>query len=883
MQNVESSEDSKEASDKTEEDSKDVSDVVPDDTESKDVIADTDKEEEKEQQPVQDQEEESKESNEVKTVEEEEDDDDDDEVKCIDEDSKDDIQTVEDDDEDSKPSVKSGGTSEKESEKDTGTQSDEKQKYTGITRPKRPAKKRTTEVVDLSSDEEQESEEDEDDESSEDDEVGDPSLDPGEGASKDIPNAYLQPFLFGWKREVVFRRTKNVTDCDIYYLPPLESRYRTREAKRKRRSKADQERYFEDFPDDNLGIANFNYVRKPPGLENAAYEIVRRAGLESSMKTSEQQEKEDPYRKTNAKKSLKEVEESAGLLEDSDSGDEEVRLICGFDPDVPVSLQAIHHVTGMNKQHDKRKKTRDPETCCTPPLAEDTLWTNLDDDPFGVYTELGGRSSPTTPPPLRAIKLTYNETADKIIQTLKDVKEEAFKYEANTKEIELKEELASHDYAIKKYKNYKSGPADPEWKPIRNHHQRPAQAQQNYMKGHQRFASSLIMRPAVERPCNIKCPGSVGILPSMQCVSCKNMFHAKCQGMISPNLRVFRCKRCLIRLQQIQPKRPLLPQVQVQRQRAQGQSGSPNTSGTGASVKLKLPMIPKNGKRPIVELVLRTLEGRYQPIKFRNNSQITETIPRTLFNKANSARKTLYVKSQQLPRLNGKPVFLAINPGAAPQPLIQRPPTQGHQPVTRPPPPPTGDQVSILVRPQNSAPTTKPVLLNVPRKVALKVKVGTTLSFSASNDQKYIVMDSKIHPPVGSRGRNQNSAPVPPKQGQQRPRLPLPPSLSVIPNSRPIQVPPNRRGAMAPMPGGRGRAAPLSRIMVRPGGRGSPPVGRGSPGGVNRSLATLMNNKRPGLTITRGPGQGAPPPAKVPRRMAPTIPKGANILASGEV
>jgi len=83
---------------------------------------------------------------------------------------------------------------------------------------------------------------------------------------------------------------------------------------------------------------------------------VRRAGLESSMKTSEQQEKEDPYRKTNAKKSLKEVEESAGLLEDSDSGDEEVRLICGFDPDVPVSLQAIHHVTGMNKQHDKRKK-----------------------------------------------------------------------------------------------------------------------------------------------------------------------------------------------------------------------------------------------------------------------------------------------------------------------------------------------------------------------------------------------------------------------------------------------------------------------------------------------------------------------------------------------
>merc|ERR1719216_372877 len=83
--------------------------------------------------------------------------------------------------------------------------------------------------------------------------------------------------------------------------------------------------------------------------------------------------------------------------------------------------------------------------------------------------------------------------------------------------------------------------------------------------------------------------------------------------------------------------------------------------GNGTSVKLKLPMLPKGGKRPIVELVLRTPEGRYQPIKFRNNSQITENIPRTLFHKANTAKKILYVKSTQLPKLNGKPVFLAIN------------------------------------------------------------------------------------------------------------------------------------------------------------------------------------------------------------------------------
>ena len=116
--------------------------------------------------------------------------------------------------------------------------------------------------------------------------------------------------------------------------------------------------------------------------------------------------------------------------------------------------------------------------------------------------------------------------------------------------------------------------------------------------------------------------------------------------------------------------------------------------------------LAQNGKRPIVELVLRTPEGRYQPIKFRNNSQITETIPRSLFHKANTAKKILYVKSTQLPKLNGKPVFLAINPMNAfgggggnssssisshkPQAPLPRPQSQQNQ----------SDQVSILVRPQ---------------------------------------------------------------------------------------------------------------------------------------------------------------------------------------
>ena len=79
-------------------------------------------------------------------------------------------------------------------------------------------------------------------------------------------------------------RRGTATNCDVYYIPPQDGRYRTREAKRKRRSKKDQERYFEDFPDDDLAIKNFNYVKKPRGMNNAAYEVVQQANLQDACK-----------------------------------------------------------------------------------------------------------------------------------------------------------------------------------------------------------------------------------------------------------------------------------------------------------------------------------------------------------------------------------------------------------------------------------------------------------------------------------------------------------------------------------------------------------------------------------------------------------------------
>ena len=138
-----------------------------------------------------------------------------------------------------------------------------------------------------------------------------------------------------------------------------------------------------------------------------------------------------------------------------------------------------------------------------------------------------------------------------------------------------------------------------------------------------------------------------------------------------------------------------------------------------------------------------------------------------MFEQANMLRKTVYQKATQVPRVGSSSIYIAVNPSPqrpAPAQPQQQLPQMKHSsvgkvttkslllPSAQTSTDSTGstkyltEQVSILVRPQKGG---KPVLLNVPRKVAMKVKIGTTLSFSASNDQKYVVLSSKIHAAVG--------------------------------------------------------------------------------------------------------------------------------------
>jgi len=158
-------------------------------------------------------------------------------------------------------------------------------------------------------------------------------------------------------------------------------------------------------------------------------------------------------------------------------------------------------------------------------------------------------------------------------------------------------------------------------------------------------------------------------------------------------------------------------------------------------------------------------------------------------------RKTLYQRSVQVPKIGTKQVFLAINPtpgGVKPYSSVSSvnnskpaaPQATNNKPLT--------DQVSILVRPSAGG---NAVLLNVPRNVAVKVKIGTTLSFSASTDQKYTVIDNKLHPPVGKHKPPPAQPPPPTKTAKNIPSLPS--GVSIRP------VTPGAVSRMSPVTSGR--------------------------------------------------------------------------------
>jgi len=535
---------------------------------------------------------------------------------------------------------------------------------------------------------------------------GDPSREPGQDAVRKIDQDLLLPFQYGWSRECVFRAVKSgPTQVDVYYWPPkdgVDYGPKNREARRKRRSKVDQERYFEEFTHKVLSVNNFTYVRRALGLNNEAYEMVRYAkpGLET---------RSDKNRRATKKvANYKEVAEHEGLVSSSQSEGEEseagIEEVTEFDVGLSLTLQVHSRVTPLREEHKKRRQWPDRERCVTPPMASEMPWSHLDDDPLGVYTELFNEleaiKCPPTPPPLRALRLTSHKTVDSISEKYKKIRDELpnplDRIISGNKDLAGSDNLASHDLAVRKFKNY-----------------RPPQA----------------------------------LLPSH----------------IRPQL-----KAGLAGMRRAPP-------FQRQSQSPVRQPGSP----VQGFVKVRLPMPSTNGKRPVVELVMLT-NGKYQPIKFTNNRQVTESIPKRLFDQANLMRKTLYQRSVQVPKIGTKQVFLAINPtpgGVRPYSSPQQP----QRPVQQ-----TSDQVSILVRPAGGG---NAVLLNVPRSVALKVKVGTTLSFSASNDQKYTVIDNKMHPPVGRQKPTTPTRQLPPA------RLPtLPSGVSIRPVSATMHA---RQGPVA--------------------------------------------------------------------------------------
>ena len=245
-------------------------------------------------------------------------------------------------------------------------------------------------------------------------------------------------------------------------------------------------------------------------------------------------------------------------------------------------------------------------------------WTKLDDDPLGVWTELAEeRKAPPTPPPLRALRLTQPATNTSIAAKLATIRaglvDPLERVKEGNRDLAGSEQLASHDLAVRKYKNYRTAAQeaarqDKPW--------RPQQSGRPVPPGHRRGP------PPASRPG----PGSAAPAQQQQ------------QGF----------------------------------------------------VKVRLPMSSSSGKRPVVELVMLT-NGKYQPIKFTNNRQVTEQIPKRLFDQANTMRKTLYQRSVQVCSLITCPVtvlyrrFLKLGPSRCSSPST--PPRAGCGPTAARPPP----------------------------------------------------------------------------------------------------------------------------------------------------------------------------------------------------
>jgi len=108
-----------------------------------------------------------------------------------------------------------------------------------------------------------------------------PAKNSSEETKKKIDEIYLLPFKFGWTREIHYRADNSGT-CDIYYVPPGndddigQGKKKERgDEFRKRRSMIDQEKYFQDFPSNDLSALNFTFTKNILGLVSESFEVIR--------------------------------------------------------------------------------------------------------------------------------------------------------------------------------------------------------------------------------------------------------------------------------------------------------------------------------------------------------------------------------------------------------------------------------------------------------------------------------------------------------------------------------------------------------------------------------------------------------------------------------
>ncbi|XP_069688830.1 uncharacterized protein [Periplaneta americana] len=307
--------------------------------------------------------------------------------------------------------------------------------------------------------------------------------------------AYLKPFEYGWKRELVHRsntRDSGKRQSDVYYYTP---------SGKKVRSLREVLKFLDDG---NLTPENFTFFKEPLGVNDPSKEVIRDAKKDPSPK---------PEKKTTPPKPKMTLKPS------------------------PVSKSkatSSRHSSATSSPASKTKATTPKPSASispsstSPVSASPVPMSPASDAPSTPATQSPRNSSGRTVPPKTFPKIK--------VSSVRLQKLPANKLPFN----KSKKTESSEDGELE------IGMLPPMWSPNDSPYLKKSSTGSQSVTAVSWSSKSVIGKKTTNEPCSIRCVGVMGLIPSLQCRVCLCLYHPECVGLgsISETIHSYVCKNC---------------------------------------------------------------------------------------------------------------------------------------------------------------------------------------------------------------------------------------------------------------------------------------------------------------------------------------------------